>query len=153
MQKLSLNHFSERPADCVTPITCQQSGTAAQQVCTLPFGSITGFEVCANTTPDVPIVVNAFPSSQTPVPRAAAALSPAPPATTTDCSSPNISAISFLRVPVTSQDSYTFGSISISISSKSHISLLQHLFETFNSCIPEASETSVAYSPVRINLR
>ena len=30
--KLSLNHFSDSPADWVTPITCQQLGTAQQKV-------------------------------------------------------------------------------------------------------------------------
>ena len=49
-------------------------GTAQQKVCTLPFGSIAISEVCANTTPLVPMVVKARPSSTTPVPTAAAAL-------------------------------------------------------------------------------
>ena len=50
-------------------------------MCTLPFLSMDISEVCANTTPEEPIVVNALPSSTTPVPTAAAALSPAPATT------------------------------------------------------------------------
>ncbi len=62
---------------------------------------------CAYTTPLVPIVVNALPSSTTPVPTAAAALSPAPPTTTVEVERPVFSAISGRIVPVTSGDSYT----------------------------------------------
>ena len=84
---------------------CHELGTAAQHVCTLPLGSIEIFDVCANTTPEVPIVVNAFPSSTTPVPTAAAALSPAPPTTGVPSQRPRTSAMPFVSVPVTSQDS------------------------------------------------
>ena len=84
---------------------CHAPGTAAQQVCTRPFGSIETFEVCANTTPDVPIVVNALPSVTTPVPTAAAALSPAPPTTIVPAFKPVRAAAFSVIVPVTSQDS------------------------------------------------
>ena len=109
--------------------------------------------MCANTTPDVPIVVNALPSSATPVPIAAAALSPAPPTTIVPSLSPVSSAIFFVTLPVTSHDSYTLPSIDISMPSVSQTSFDQQRFGTSRSCIPLASETSVAYSPVRINLK
>ena len=147
-QKLSRNHLRDRPAPCVTPITCHAPGTAQQNVCTRPFGSMEMLSVCANTTPEVPMVVNALPSSTTPVPTAAAALSPAPPTTMVPAARPVRFAASSEMTPVTSGDSYTFGKSALSISSFSSTSSLQQRFGTSKSCMPEASETSVAKSPV-----
>ncbi len=96
------------------------------------------------------MVVNAFPSSTTPVPTAAAALSPAPPTTTVEAESPVFSAISGSIVPVTSGDSYTFASRLLSMPSLSSTSSDHWRAGTSRSCIPEASDTSVANSPVSI---
>ena len=148
LQKLSRNQCSDRPAASVQLMTVQQPGTAEQNVCTRPCGSIVTRSECANTTPEVPSVVNALPSSTTPVPTAAAALSPAPPATGVPSFRPVNAAASFVTVPVTSGDSYIFASRLSSMSSFSRTSLLQQRFATSRSCMPEASETSVAYSPV-----
>ena len=38
-------------------MTVHAPGTAAQKVCTRPSGSIVTLSECANTTPEVPIVV------------------------------------------------------------------------------------------------
>ena len=54
------------------------------------------------------MVVKAFPSVTTPVPTAAAALSPAPPTTIVPSDNPVIFAISLVMYPVISGDSYTF---------------------------------------------
>ena len=86
-------------------MTCQQPGTAQQNVCTRPFGSMRGSLVCAKTTPLVPIVVNALPSSTMPVPTAAAALSPAPPTTGVPTARPLFAANAACTVPVMSGDS------------------------------------------------
>ena len=115
-QKLSRNHFRDRPAAWVTPMTCQAPGTAQQKVCTRPRGSMDSWLVWANTTPLVPMVVKALPSSTTPVPTAAAALSPAPPTTRVSSLSPVRAAALALTWPVTSQDSYTLASRAGSIS-------------------------------------
>ena len=131
---------------------CHAPGTAQQHVCTLPLGSILTLSVCANTTPLVPMVVKAVPSLTTPVPIAAAALSPAPPTTTVSVESPSCAATSLVSLPVTSQDSYILPRSDLSMLSLSSTSSDQHLFATSMSCIPEASETSVANSPVRTYL-
>ena len=150
MQKLSRNHFSDRPAACVTPMTCHAPGTAQQNVCTRPLGSMASLSVWANTTPDVPMVVNARPSSTTPVPTAAAALSPAPPTTSVSSLSPVSSAAALEMWPVTSQDSYTFASSDGSMFSMFSSFSDQQRFGTSSICIPDASLTSVAKSPVSI---
>ena len=147
-QKLSRNHFRLRPAAWVTPITCQAPGTAQQKVCTRPLGSMASLSVWANTTPLVPMVVKAFPSSTTPVPTAAAALSPAPPTTSVFSLSPVSSAAFAEMCPVTSQLSYTLASMLLSMSRICSSSSLQQRFGTSSICIPLASETSVAKSPV-----
>ena len=102
VQKVSRNHLSDSPADCTTAMTCHAPGTAQQNVCTRPCGSMASLSVCANTTPDVPMVVNARPSATTPVPTAAAALSPAPPTTSVCSDRPVIFEASALMCPVTS---------------------------------------------------
>ena len=94
------------------------------------------------------MVVKAVPSLTTPVPTAAAALSPAPPTTTVSVVSPSCLATSGRSVPVTSQDSYILPRRLLSILSLSRTSWDQSLFATSMSCIPDASETSVANSPV-----
>ena len=147
-QNWSLNHFKERPAAWVTPIICHAPGTAQQQVWILPFGSMAGLLVWANTTPEVPMVVKAVPSFTTPVPTAAAALSPAPPATIHFSERPVLFATSASNVPVASQDSYTFPKRSLSIFNAFSTSSDQQRPGTSKSCIPLASETSVANTPV-----
>ena len=104
--------------------------------------------VWANTTPEVPMVVKALPSATTPVPTAAAALSPAPPTTGVPAARPVRAAASGVMAPVISGDSYTLASKAGSMSSFSSTSWLQQRWGTSNSCMPEASETSVANSPV-----
>ena len=53
-----------------------------------------------------------------------------------------------VSVPVTSCDSYNFPSTDLSICSSESSLSLQARFATSSSSMPEASETSVAYSPV-----
>ncbi len=95
----------ESPAPWVTPITCQAPGTAQQKVCTRPLGSMETLSVWAKTTPEVPRVVKALPSVTTPVPTAAAALSPAPPTTGVPGRRPVSWAAAWVTAPVTSGDS------------------------------------------------
>ena len=118
--KVLRSHFRDRPAAWVTPITCQQPGTAQQKVCTRPRGSMDILLVCAYTTPLVPMVVKAAPSRTMPVPTAAAALSPAPPTTGVPARSPVAFATAEVMLPVISGDSYTFGNSPRSISSRSN---------------------------------
>ena len=93
---------------------CSRNGTAA---CMHPPLRIHGKLAAVGIYhPDVPIVVNAAPSATTPVPTAAAALSPAPPTTIVSAFRPVRSAISGRRVPVISQDSYTLPRRGLSIS-------------------------------------
>ena len=77
------SHSRLSDADRITPIWCQVSGIAWQKACTAPsvFGEKRAFET--KSTPDVPSDTKAEPGTTTPTPQAAAALSPAPPATTT----------------------------------------------------------------------
>ena len=103
---------------------------------------------CANSTPLVPIEVETDPSRTTPTPTAAAALSPPPAATGSPRGSPSSSATSSRSVPVTDGPSKTFGSHSRGISSASRISSDQSRARTSSSSVPEASEASVACSPV-----
>lgn len=105
LQQVSRSHFKDSPAPWVQLITVHLPGTEAQRVCTRPFGSIETLSETAYTTPEVPIVVNAFPSRTIPVPTAAAALSPAPPTTTVPSARPVNSAAFAWTVPVTSGDS------------------------------------------------
>ena len=104
--------------------------------------------MCAKTTPLVPNVVNAIPSSTVPVPTAAAALSPAPPTTGVPAGTPQSSAALALTFPVISGDSYTFARSEGSMPSLESTSSDHLRFGTSKSCIPEASLTSVANSPV-----
>ena len=96
------------------------------------------------------MVVNARPSSTTPVPTAAAALSPAPPTTSVSSLNPVSSAAALEMWPVTSQDSYTFASSDRSMFSMFSSFSDQQRFGTSSICIPDASLTSVAKSPVSI---
>ena len=83
----------------MTPIWCQVSGMAWQKACTAPcvLGEKRAFET--KSTPEVPIETKALPGRTTPTPQAAAALSPAPPATTTGPATPQRSARAGRRSP------------------------------------------------------
>ena len=98
----------------------------------------------------MPIVINAFPCFTTPVPTAAAALSPAPPTTGVPGCNPVSFAASPVIAPVTSQDSYSLPSIDWSISSLFKISSDHVRAGISIRFIPDASLTSVANSPVSI---
>ena len=100
------NHWRDSPAARVQLITVHFPGTAEQKVCTRPLGSMVTLSAWAKMTPEVPRVVKAFPASTTPVPMAAAALSPAPPTTMVPGARPVASAAADVTAPVTSQDSY-----------------------------------------------
>src|SRR5579863_10353523 len=143
--------FSQRklnPADCVTPITCHNPGTAWQNVCSLPFGSFVGSDVAANTTPDVPIVADTDPGCKIPMPTAPAPWSPAPATTGVPAFSPVIPAAVALIRAHTSGDSYTFGSQLSGIPAASATSFDQRRCVTSSSSVPLASCTSIANSPV-----
>src|SRR5690606_4187909 len=75
------SQLSESVADRMTPIWCQVSGSAWQNVCTALSGLGRYEPLAANSTPDVPSEAKAWPGFTVPMPQADAALSPAPPAT------------------------------------------------------------------------
>ena len=147
-KKLSRSHLSDMPAASVQLIVVHAPGTAAQNVCTRPAGSIATRPEWANTTPEVPSVVNARPSSTTPMPTAAAALSPAPATTGVPSRRPVASAASREMRPATSHDSKSSGRSERSMSSASSTSSLQRRFATSSRFMPDASDTSAAYAPV-----
>ena len=124
-------------------------GTAAQKVCTRPSGSMRTVSEWANTTPLVPMVVNALPLSATPVPMAAAMLSPAPPATTVPARRPVSSAASGVMAPAASQLSTSGGRSDRLSPSLSMISFDQRRAGTSSRLVPLASLISCASTPVR----
>ncbi len=86
-----------------------------------------------------------------PLPTALAAWSPAPPTTGVPSFKPVAFAAAADTVPVTSVDSFTSGRIDASSLSRSIIGFDQRRVTTSNRPVPEASVTSVAYSPVSMN--
>jgi hypothetical protein len=108
-----------------------------------------GVSAKAKTTPDVPVATEMMPDCTMPLPTAPAAWSPPPPTTGVPSFSRSLRSALEMR-PETSNDSYTRGSISSSICSASSTLVLQRRSGTFSSEVPEASETSVANSPVSL---
>ena len=137
---VSASQLRAPAAERITPITCQVSGRAWQKACRRPSGSGVKALRAVKMTPLVPRTSDAgLRSSVTPTPRAPAAWSPAPAATGTP------SAV----WPVTAPDSWTAGSQLGSTANAAASSELQARRPTSSSTVPEASETSVASSPVR----
>ena len=124
-------------------------GSAWQKACTRPEGSGVKASRGAKTTPLVPIEEDTSPSPTTPTPIAAAALSPPPAATGSPRGSPSASAAASRSLPAGSVPSRTAGSQARGISSASSSSSDQSRARTSSSSVPDASEASVARSPVR----
>ncbi len=99
--------------------------------------------------PEVPRERLQPPSPTTPVPTAAAALSPAPATTFTEAGRPSCAAVSGLSVPIGSKLSNRRGIWLSRMPQISSISCDQRLFFTSSSSMPEASEKSQLWTPVR----
>ena len=97
-------------------------------------------------------MINASPHEHTPVPKAAAALSPAPAATTVPALRPVSFAASSLICPATSSDSMIGGRRDLSILSFSKISSDHFLALISRRFVPDASDTSIKSLPVSLNL-
>jgi hypothetical protein len=85
-----------------------------------------------------------------PLPTALEAWSPPPPATGVPAGRPVAAAASSVTHPVISLDSYTRGRMPASSFSRSTISVDHFRVTTSNSAVPEASDTSLANSPVSL---
>ena len=102
----------------------------------------------AKTTPEVPSDRNASPGAITPSPQAAAALSPAPPATTGVPSIPQLAAISPRSVPETSLPSTSRGIWSLFRPQAPSNSSDQQRCATSIHRVPAPSDISAQNSPV-----
>ncbi len=94
------------------------------------------------------MVTETSPGSTMPVPTPLAAWSPPPPTTGSPTGRPVASATSAVTRPVISGDSTQGGIHSRGMFSSASTSSLQRRSPTSSSTVPEASDTSVAYSPV-----
>jgi hypothetical protein len=96
------------------------------------------------------MVQEATPGPVIPLPMPLAAWSPAPPTTGVPSFRPVALAAALLTAPVISTDSFRSGRSVISRFSLSTISRDQRRRTTSSKPVPEASETSVQYSPVSL---
>ncbi len=123
--------------------------TAEQKVCTRPSGSVTYFGEWTKTTPEVPMVAETSPARTMPFPTAPAGWSPAPPTTGVPGAMPRVRATAAVTSPVTSCDSCTGGRMDGSSLKRRMTSSDQSRLRWSRMSVPDMSETSPAYSPVR----
>ena len=133
----------------ITLIWCQRPGRQWQKACTPWPGLGAKPSLPANSTPEVPSDSRPAPASTTPRPTAAAALSPAPPASNTACAMPHswhsdgrICAAAWLpstRRGMCSRERLVAASMR---SDQSRLATSSHR-------VPEASDMSETQSPVR----
>src|SRR5204863_1754898 len=136
------------PADRTTPITYHTPGTTWQNVCARSLGSTRGAATGASTVPEVPQLDTASPGVTAPTPAAPQALSAPPPTTGVPGVSRESLAPASLMLPRTCDDPPTSGSSETERSTASSISELQRIRAGSNMRVPDASDGSVASTPV-----
>ncbi len=144
----SCSHLRLPAADSITPMRCQVSGTAWQNACSRPSGSIAGVVVEENTTPLVPMLMATTPGDTAPTPTAFVSWSPPPANTGVPAGMPVAAEAPAVSVPVISVPSYVRGSHSRGMPRSSTISVDQSRSARLNRIVPEPPALSVAYSPV-----
>src|SRR3954463_10717972 len=123
-------------------------GATWQNVCARSCGSTCGSRIGASTVPDVPQLDTTSPASTAPTPAAPQALSAPPPTTGVPSFSDVSDAASALTRPSTSEDPPTVGTIDIGTSTAFRISSLQRSFAVSYISVADASDGSVARTPV-----
>ncbi len=129
----------------------QVSGTTWQKVCARIAGSTRGSAVGVSTVPEVPQLATASPGETSPTPTAPQALSAPPPTTGVPTTSPVSLAASRLTVPSTSVLAPSSGKRLMSRSSAFMSGSLQRRFAVSYISVAEASEGSLASTPVKRN--
>src|SRR5690349_6870732 len=130
-------------------MTYQVFGATWQNVCARSRGSTRGVEVGASTVPDVPQLATTSPGVTAPTPAAPHALSAPPPTTGVPSGNPVRRATSAVTRPSTSDEPPTLARIDGDTRTASRVSRLQRIDAGSNISVPDASEGSVAISPVR----
>ena len=144
----SRSHWNAPPALSDTPMMCQRPGSLPAPTWTRPSGLSGQRDSPPATIPAVPIVKPAEPSSIRPIAVVWMTASPPPPNTGVPAGRPQAAHRSSASVPVCSIDSTTSGSSDGSTSILPSSSVDHVRCSTSNSPVPEASETSVAKTPV-----
>ena len=124
-----------------------EPGTAWPCVSTTPSGSRTGSAATVVTGSAVPVTSTTTPDSMAPAPTDAACSSPVPTTTAHVDGSPRSAATSGRRVPTTSVEGRTAGSMAESRPAASHSSLSKSPLATSYTIVDDALAASWAWSP------
>ena len=144
---ISASQLRLAAAERITVIWCQRPGMQWQKACTPPSGLGRKRSLPANITPDVPSEIIAWPASTTPMPTAAAALSPAPAAITTSCARPHSRFNAAESCAAGALPSKAFGIAPSSSPQAASIAADQRRAPTSSQEVPDASDMSVMNSP------
>ncbi|KGD46441.1 hypothetical protein DP43_1186 [Burkholderia pseudomallei] len=140
-------------ADSTTLICCQRSGIAWQNAWTADAGFGRKRSPTTLSTPDVPSDTKPSPGWVAPMPSALVALSPPPPATTTDSARPSARATSARSVPDGALPSTILGICARVMPPAASSAPDQSRRAASSHSVPAASDGSDTFSPVSFRRR